>query len=146
MDNIEIIGAKEASLATTDLPDNSSMYYSICYNLADGRVFVRAHTDRNDSARCAKNIIIAATTTEHMSADSIEEAVRTAVSKIPPVRRERLRCGLTQKDLATRAGVNITQVQKVESGAILAGNMSAKTIFALADVLGVDPRVLVQQP
>lgn len=143
MNNIKIIGAAEASLATTDLPANSGMYYSIHYDLTDGRVFAREHVDSNNFTRFAKNIVLVKNTVEHMSLESIEEAVHEAVSLIPPVRRERLRCGLTQKELADRAGVNMTQVQKVEAGTILAENMSAKTIFALANVLGVDPRSLI---
>ena len=50
--------------------------------------------------------------------------------------------GLTQKELADKAGINIRQVQKLESGEILAGNLSARNLLSIADALGVDPRDL----
>jgi len=51
--------------------------------------------------------------------------------------------GLTQKELADKAGINIRQVQKLESGEILAGNLSARNLLSIADALGVDPRDLI---
>lgn len=45
---------------------------------------------------------------------------------------------MTQSELAQKSGVNIRRIQKVESGEIETGNMAAKTLFALADALGVD--------
>lgn len=55
----------------------------------------------------------------------------------------RAAAGMTQQQLAEKSGVNIRQIQKVESGDILARNMSAKNLLALADALSVDPRQLL---
>lgn len=51
--------------------------------------------------------------------------------------------GLTQKQLADAAGVNIRLVQKVEGGEAAPGNLTAKNLLALADALGVDPHDLI---
>lgn len=51
--------------------------------------------------------------------------------------------GLTQKQLADAAGVNIRLVQKVEGGEADAGNLTARNLLALADALGADPRDLI---
>jgi DNA-binding XRE family transcriptional regulator len=45
---------------------------------------------------------------------------------------------MTQSELAQKSGIYIRQIQKVESGEIETGNMAAKTLFALADALGVN--------
>lgn len=50
----------------------------------------------------------------------------------------RLKSGMTQAELSKKSGIYIRQIQKVESGEIETGNMAAKTLFALADTLGVD--------
>ena len=50
----------------------------------------------------------------------------------------RLKSGMTQAELSKKSGIYIRQIQKVESGEIETGNMAAKTLFALADALGVD--------
>lgn len=54
------------------------------------------------------------------------------------------RKGLTQKALAEQSGVNIRQIQKIEAGEIVAGNVSARNILALADALEVDPHDLIR--
>lgn len=51
--------------------------------------------------------------------------------------------GLTQRQLSELSGVNIRQIQRVESGASQAGNLTAKNLIAIADALGVDPRELI---
>lgn len=51
--------------------------------------------------------------------------------------------GLTQQKLADKSGLNIRQIQKIESGEIDPGNMTARNIFALADALSVDARSLI---
>ena len=51
--------------------------------------------------------------------------------------------GLTQAELAAKAGVNIRQIQRVELGEAEAGNLTAKNILALADAMGADVRALV---
>ena len=55
----------------------------------------------------------------------------------------RLKSGMTQAELSKKSGIYIRQIQKVESGEIEAGNMAAKTLFALADALGADARELL---
>ncbi|WP_243276737.1 helix-turn-helix domain-containing protein [Flavonifractor plautii] len=56
---------------------------------------------------------------------------------------ERVKAGLTQKQLAERSGVNIRQIQRVELGESEAGNLTAKNLLALADVLEIDPHKLI---
>lgn len=60
--------------------------------------------------------------------------------KLKAIRKEK---GLSQKDLALASGVNVRQIQRVESGASEAGNLTAKNLLALADVLDVDPQLLI---
>lgn len=55
----------------------------------------------------------------------------------------RIQAGLTQQRLADLAGLNIRQVQKIESGETLAANTTAKNLLALADALGIDPHKLL---
>lgn len=61
-----------------------------------------------------------------------------------PLRAARIDAGLTQKQLAETAGVNIRLVQKIEGGEAEAANLTAKNLLALADALGVDPRSLIK--
>lgn len=51
--------------------------------------------------------------------------------------------GLTQMQLSELSGVNIRQIQRVESGASQAGNLTAKNLIAIADALGIDPHELI---
>lgn len=44
--------------------------------------------------------------------------------------------GLTQKELAKKAGINIRQIQKYESGEYDIGNMTLKNAIAIAKALG----------
>ncbi len=55
------------------------------------------------------------------------------------LRTLRLARGLTQKALADIVGMNISQIQKLESGTIRLENITFKNGLALADALGVDP-------
>lgn len=55
----------------------------------------------------------------------------------------RLELGLSQRALADAAGLNLRQLQKMESGEISMGNVTLKNALALADALGVDVRKLV---
>lgn len=57
----------------------------------------------------------------------------------------RINAGMTQQQLADASGVNIRQIQRVELGASEAGNMSARNLLAIADVLAVDPRDLIDK-
>lgn len=45
-------------------------------------------------------------------------------------------CGMTQKELAEKSGVNIRQIQKYESGEYSLENMTAKTADAISHALG----------
>jgi len=50
---------------------------------------------------------------------------------------------MTQQQLADESGVNIRQIQRLESGESLAGNLTAKNLISIADALGVDPHSLI---
>lgn len=45
-------------------------------------------------------------------------------------------CGMTQKELSERSGINIRQIQKYESGEYALNNMTAKTADAISHALG----------
>lgn len=45
-------------------------------------------------------------------------------------------CGMTQKELSEKSGVNIRQIQKYESGEYSLDNMTAKTADAISHALG----------
>ena len=45
-------------------------------------------------------------------------------------------CGMTQKKLAERSGINIRRIQKYESGEYSLNNMTAKTAYAISHALG----------
>ena len=51
--------------------------------------------------------------------------------------------GMTQAQLAEKSGVYIRQIQRVELGEAEAGNLTAKNLLSIADVLGVDARDLI---
>lgn len=50
---------------------------------------------------------------------------------------------MTQASLAKKSGVNIRQIQRVELGEADAGNLTARNLIAIADVLGVNPKDLI---
>lgn len=50
---------------------------------------------------------------------------------------------MTQSELSKRSGVSGKQIQKLESGEIEPGNMTARNLIALADALGVDAKDLI---
>lgn len=56
----------------------------------------------------------------------------------------RLACGLTQKQLADGAGINIRQIQKMESGEYALENITLKNAISIADFLEVDPHELLK--
>lgn len=58
------------------------------------------------------------------------------------LRRLRTRTGLSQEELAARAGLHRTYVSSVERGQ---RNISLKNIFLLARALGCDPKELIDQ-
>lgn len=55
----------------------------------------------------------------------------------------RLGAGMSQQQLAKSSGVYIRQIQRVEWGESLAGNMTSKNLLSIADALGVDIRSLI---
>lgn len=59
------------------------------------------------------------------------------------IKEARKAARMTQQQLADESGVNIRQIQRLESGESLAGNLTAKNLIAIADVLGVDPHILI---
>ena len=52
---------------------------------------------------------------------------------------------LTQKELASKSGVNIRQIQRYESGTSGCENMTLKNAISIADVLGCDVRDLLEK-
>lgn len=60
-----------------------------------------------------------------------------------PLREARINTGLTQQQLADATGINVRQIQRVELGEAEAGNLTAKNLLAIAEVLGIDPNTLV---
>jgi transcriptional regulator with XRE-family HTH domain len=59
------------------------------------------------------------------------------------LKEHRTAAGLTQQQLSDASGVNIRQIQNMESGKIKMENVTAKNLLALADALGVDPHDLL---
>ena len=55
----------------------------------------------------------------------------------------RLAAGIGQKELGELSGVNVRYIQNVELGKSEAGNMAAKNLSAIADVLKVEIRELI---
>lgn len=53
------------------------------------------------------------------------------------IKAYRKKQGLTQTDLASRAGLNIRQIQKIENGEAKTENITLKTMQAIAQALHV---------
>lgn len=53
------------------------------------------------------------------------------------VKMYRKKQGLTQTDLANRAGLNIRQIQKIENGEAKTENITLKTMQAIAQAFSV---------
>jgi transcriptional regulator with XRE-family HTH domain len=70
----------------------------------------------------------------------MKKATSASESKLARLRVER---GLGQRELAEGCGVNIRQIQGLESGALKMENLSLKNALKLADFLVVHPRELV---
>lgn len=64
---------------------------------------------------------------------------------IPITRLEwaRIAAGMGQRQLADAAGIDYHLIQRIERGRGEAGNLAAKNLLAIADALGVDPRILI---
>lgn len=58
------------------------------------------------------------------------------------VSNRRRAIGLTQDDLALKAGLAIRHLQKIEAASV---NVTLKTISALGDALGIDPGDLLSK-
>lgn len=69
-----------------------------------------------------------------------ESKTPTAGERIRALRKARK---LTQSDLSAATGINIRQIQRVESGESAPGNLTAKNLLVLADALGVDPHEII---
>ena len=52
--------------------------------------------------------------------------------------------GIEQQQLAEIAGVNVRQIRRIELGEALLENLTAKNLFAIADALDIDPRLLLK--
>jgi DNA-binding XRE family transcriptional regulator len=61
----------------------------------------------------------------------------SGVSQAPSVSARRLELGLTQKQLAEKSGINIRQIQKIESGEVSIRNITLANAIALAKALDV---------
>ena len=61
----------------------------------------------------------------------------------PTLKQHRINAGLTQKQLAEASGVNIRQIQKIESGEIQIGNVTLQNAARLASALGVELKDLL---
>lgn len=59
------------------------------------------------------------------------------------IKEIRKTAGFTQQSLACACNMQIRQIQRLESGDVLPGDMAAKNLFAVADALGIDPRALL---
>ena len=53
--------------------------------------------------------------------------------------------GISQSELSRRSGINLRQIQKIVAGEYKAGNVTAKNLISIADILGVDPRELIKE-
>lgn len=55
------------------------------------------------------------------------------------IKNARQSAGLTQKELADQANINIRQIQKIESGDIRLSNLTAANYIRLCQALSLDP-------
>lgn len=62
------------------------------------------------------------------------------------LKERRAAAGLTQAQLADKAGMNIRQIQKLERGDILPDNLTLKNAVGLANALGITPEQLLGAP
>lgn len=59
------------------------------------------------------------------------------------LRQQRKALGLTQKEVAQKAGINTRQYQKFESGEIDMASVSLRIALAVCDVLKLEPHCFV---
>ena len=62
------------------------------------------------------------------------------------IREHRKEKNLTLQQLSDLSGVNITQIQAVETGRSDPRNMSSKNLLAIARALNADPYELLEPP
>ena len=60
------------------------------------------------------------------------------------IKKIRTSYGMTQQQLADRTGINLRQIQKIESGEIKIENISAKNFMALAEAMKISPKELLK--
>lgn len=53
--------------------------------------------------------------------------------------------GLSQRQLAEKANMHYMQINKIETGKIKIGNISAKNFIALSEALETDPKELLKE-
>ena len=53
--------------------------------------------------------------------------------------------GLSQRQLAEKANMHYMQINKIETGKIKIGNISAKNFITLSEILEVDPKELLKE-
>ena len=61
-----------------------------------------------------------------------------------PLKKERLNLGLSQKQLSDASGVNVRQIQKIESGEIRLENITLKSAVSLANALQIPVSSLLE--
>lgn len=61
------------------------------------------------------------------------------------LREARLGAGMSQRELAELAGVNLSLVQKLEYGTYNIGNIAARSYIGICDALGRDPHDLLPE-
>lgn len=61
------------------------------------------------------------------------------------LKERRTAAGLTQAQLADKAGMNIRQIQKLERGDIAPGNLTLKNAVGLAKALGIAAEQLLEE-
>lgn len=74
---------------------------------------------------------------------SVQAADLPSCKKAISVRSARKAANLTQQALADASGVNIRQLQKLESGEIKIANMTFGSVSKIAKAIGVDMRDLI---
>lgn len=132
-------------------PTDSSTIYRECrvvlpdgYTIEDAEIGPCIYNDKNHPCQLALNAI------NHsniicVSQDGIQLLRNARENDAPPIqlREARLAANLTQTQLADLCDMNISQVQKLESGECQIKNIAAKNLIALADALDLDPRALI---
>lgn len=76
--------------------------------------------------------------------EAIEERIRAATGPIR-LHTQRQLSGLTQRELAVKAGVNLRTLQQYESGAKNLNKAAAETVLALSRVLGCQMEDLLER-